>query len=363
MDPEVLEHVLEAEALDKAVRNLNGGTSFDVLGWNHEALQTLHQHHPSGRIISRWLIALYTQPHMSLPWKLYVASKMVPSKKNMQGDCRPVAVPTAAHKVMAMLLMRALLPGGLPLFQEKQYGIKKRNGSAELARDVTRTMHAQPMHCVIQVDIANAFGSIQREEVHRSIEQIGHPAGHLASKWLWSEHSAAVALPGRELRHITSKVGVPQGDPLSALVFSLAYNGLVQRGLDHHALGQQDDRSEIGEQAKSWAYIDDLTLMCDPREAGAVLAALEQSLASGGLVLNRRKTQIYLPVGAPHPDQSDWIKLWQEMVAVQALFWLATQPRQKCPISRKQCQLERDHMLKPTSKSGMRISRVWRKTM
>ena len=28
---------------------------------------------------------------------------------------RPVAVPTAAHKVMAMLLMKALLPGGLPL--------------------------------------------------------------------------------------------------------------------------------------------------------------------------------------------------------------------------------------------------------
>ena len=77
----------------------------------------------------------------------------------------------------------------------KQYGIKRRSGAAELARDVTRAMHAQPMHCVLQVDIANAFGSIQREEVQRSIEQIGHPAGQLAIKWLWSEHSAAVALP------------------------------------------------------------------------------------------------------------------------------------------------------------------------
>ena len=79
--PELLEGVLDPEALDKAIRNLNGGTSFDVLGWSHEALQTLHQHHPSGRIFGRWLTALYMQPHMSLPWKLYVASKMVPLKE------------------------------------------------------------------------------------------------------------------------------------------------------------------------------------------------------------------------------------------------------------------------------------------
>ena len=206
---------------------------------------------------------------MSLPWKLYVASKMVPVKKNMQGDCRPVAVPTAARKVMAMLLMKALPPGGMPIFQDRQYGIKKRDGAAELARDVTRAMRAHPMHCVIQVDIANAFGSIQREEVHRSIEQIGHPAGHLASKWLWSEHTAAVALPGRELRHLTSTVGVPQGDPLSALIFSPAYSGLVQKGLDHHVLGRQEVQDDISDQVQSWAYIDDLTLMCDPVEAGA----------------------------------------------------------------------------------------------
>ena len=200
----------------------------------------------------------------------------------------------------------------VPIFQDRQYGIKKRNGAAELARDVTRAMHAHPMYCVIQVDIANAFGSIQREEVHRSIEQIGHPVGHLASKWLWSEHTAAVALPGRELRHITSTVGVPQGDPLSALVFSLAYSGLVQKGLDHHVLGRHDVQDDMSDQVQSWAYIDDLTLMCDPGEAGAVLAALEHSLASGGLMLNRRKTQIYLPMGAPHPDQEAWRGLWKE---------------------------------------------------
>ena len=219
------------------------------------------------------------------------ASKMVPLKKNMQGDCRPVAVPTAAHKVMAMLLMKALLPGGMPLFQDKQYGIKKRNGAAELARDVTRAMHAHPMHCVVQVDIANAFGSIQRGEVNRSIEQIGHPAGHLASKWLWSEHTAAVALPGRELR------GSPKKTRFSALLFSLAYNGLVQRGLDHHALGRQAEQDDMSELVQSWAYIDDLTLMCDPKETGAVLAALEHSLADGGLLLNRRKASDLSSIG------------------------------------------------------------------
>ena len=50
---------------------------------------------------------------------------------------------------------------------------------------------------------------------------------------------------------------------------------------------------------------------CVPGEAGAVLAALEHALGSAGLVLNRRKTQIYLPVGAPHPAQEDWQRLWE----------------------------------------------------
>ena len=49
-----------------------------------------------------------------------------------------LAILTAACKPAAGIIMRELLPGAMPLCEEKQFGTQQKNGTASLARQVSK---------------------------------------------------------------------------------------------------------------------------------------------------------------------------------------------------------------------------------
>ena len=78
---------------------------------------------------------------------------------------------------------------------------------------------------VLQVDLANAFNSIDRQAV---LHQVGLRAPHL-SHWAgfcYSRHSHLFLSSGHPL---TSVQGVQQGDPLGPLFFSLCWQQIVEK--------------------------------------------------------------------------------------------------------------------------------------
>ena len=75
--------------------------------------------------------------------------------------------------------------------------------------------------CLAQIDVSNAFGTVSRARVLEAVESTGTLVGPLVRRWLASKQYGRVAISHDENLLLPTQTGVPQGDPLSAVLYSL----------------------------------------------------------------------------------------------------------------------------------------------
>ena len=132
-------------------------------------------------------------------------------------------------------------------------------------------------------DIANAFGTLHRERVPGALEtDAPFLLPYFASAWdeagsvLWTRG------PNGWHQHVTRR-GVPQGSPLSAILFSLAFGIAVREGLHEH-------------QTPNLAYADDLTVWGEkPGELSKSWDSLTSALSKAGLEMKPSKCTSWRP--------------------------------------------------------------------
>eukprot|EP00971_Amphidinium_carterae_P051833 1020512-Amphidinium_carterae.1 len=100
-------------------------------------------------------------------------------------------------------------------------------------------------------------------------------------------HTSGASVP------MSSTTGVPQGNPVSTVLFCLVLHDAIQR-----------TRTAVPHYFKVWAYADDVTLTAAPAHIDAVMAAFQTSLHHAGLALNLDKTAVWVPDGSPLPEAS-----------------------------------------------------------
>ena len=150
-------------AVQKALTSLSQGACPDILGWTHETLRCIHRQSPSFALVRRTLTQLYMCDATSRPWELYNCNKMMPLAKGHGPSVRPIAVPTAWHKVASSLVTKLLMPEFKAATAGTQHGIGLKNGAGVLVERVRVLMRECPTQAIAQIDISNAFGCIDRD--------------------------------------------------------------------------------------------------------------------------------------------------------------------------------------------------------
>ena len=239
----------------------------------------------------------------------------------VQASCCPrrKAICTCGKGLTCILFVFRCVHVELEVFpRDRQFGIGTPQGGLAMTTALKAHLSAHPDHVVACLDFKNAFGTIDRTTCIQVLRELcpHHPAWLDAVNVLLSE-PALVVNPERNHLAMTYD-GLPQGDPLSTLVFSLSMTEVLHKAV-------RKTTSEV----TALSYIDDTVLVGPADDVAQILQDLPRALAGTGLSLQPQKTQLWAPDGdqiLQHPQlrqiqshmkapavSSFWERLWEKI--------------------------------------------------
>lgn len=209
------------------------------------------------------------------------SAKLVPLRKpGAKMAVRPIAVGECLRRLVGKIAMRSTnVKEGIDAMVPRQLGVAVEGACETTAMALQHWVHAHKSETdwgVLQVDLANAFNSVDRAVL---LEQVAARVPTLSSwaQYCYKGHSH-LYLGGFPL---SSQQGVQQGDPLGPLLFSLAWHKVVE------AL----PRSLV---INSW-YLDDGHLVGTEEDLKAALSIIEKEGQMMGIKLNANKCRLWGP--------------------------------------------------------------------
>ena len=254
----------------KALSRLKTGKAQDLGGWSSELLQHSLQTPYLRDLGHKWVInmAVATNLHAKRSELLH-ATKLVALDKG-GGQLGPICVSTIWVKLISYLLLPKARECLDPHLQGRQFGVGTSQGATAMIMHVKAHLARFPEHVAVQLDFKNAFCTLHRQTCL---------ATHL--------------LPPGEGQAFSTYDGIPQGDPMSTLLFATAMTTGVRQAI-----------TTVGVDVLGVSYIDDTVLVGSPDDVASVLQELRRLLATTGLQLQPAKTKVWSPapgvVGA-HP--------------------------------------------------------------
>ena len=218
--------------------------------------------------------------------QLVNTSALIPLAKNSDHtEARPIAVPTGFRRLAALMCLQHWRPTLAQAHPSQQHGALQADGALRFATSV-QAAATQAGHegVFVRLDIANAFGSIDRR---RAIAEAASHAAVLAkalTTWLSRPSLAALRTDTTTNAVIPSSCGIPQGDPLSSVLFCIA---------SAPALRMLND--PVSSPGRVHAYVVDSILITTAPQSGMALLRYKRALQELGLRLNDHKTAIWGP--------------------------------------------------------------------
>ena len=165
------------------------------------------------------------------------------------GAIRPILIGMIWSKLLSHLLLQPAKSDLEVFLRDRQFGIGTPQGGLAMTTAIKAHLSAHPDHVVACLDFKNAFGTIDRTTCIQVLRELcpHHPAWLDAVNVLLSE-PALVVNPERNHLAMTYD-GLPQGDPLSTLVFSLSMTEVLHKAV-------RKTTSEV----TTLSYIDDTVL-------------------------------------------------------------------------------------------------------
>lgn len=197
------------------------------------------------------------------------------------GGTRPLCVQETLikilNKILAIMITR--------IVRDKLVGTQKclarTEGQAQAREQVLKYMK-EGHKCAIQFDFQNAFGTIDRNKIIERL--IYYDINRTVINYiinLLNSQEMIYEIDG-ETRTIELQTGVPQGEPLSMVLFSLGIDALLEK-------------FESRDGVKVTAYADDVVVTVEKEEMIKTVMDDFDSEATGyGLHLNKMKTKINL---------------------------------------------------------------------
>ena len=152
------------------------------------------------------------------------AARLVPIGKP-SGGLRPIAVGDVFRRLAGKLLMDAIVAKTTEYLRPEQVGVQVPNAAETAARKVRLwTQDAKPDEVLLQVDMRNAFGSVDRRKM---LAEVKHHCPCLFPYAAACYRHANVLLGDGYA--VESTRGVQQGDVLGPALFAIALQPVVER--------------------------------------------------------------------------------------------------------------------------------------
>ena len=272
------------QQFDKAIHRLKRQKAPDAGGWTTETAQSCLEDPRTKQRVLQWLtgqagaISTYTGRE-----GLVHFHKLVCLDKG-NGGVRPILIGMLWTKVLSHILLAQARPDLDIHLKDRQYGIGTPQGGLAMTMAIRARLQENPDHVVASLDFKNAFCTIKRDHCLTVLRKL------CPHNPLWLDvaenllgRGTVVSYPAAERPNRTWD-GLPQGDPMSALIFSTVMTETVNTALRQTA-------SEV----QALSYVDDTVLIGPADDVNNALSQLPTLLRASGLELQPSKTQVWAP--------------------------------------------------------------------
>lgn len=203
-------------------------------------------------------------------------------KESKPGAFRPLGIANFEDKVVQRMTAKILEKIYEPLFLDCSYGFRPGRGCHDAIRALNHHLYHNEVETVIDVDLANYFGTIRPQVVDNILrEKIGDDR---FLRYIQRLFKAGVLTNG-ELT--LSDEGVPQGSPASPIIANVVAHHVIDTWFQN--VVKAHCRGEV----VMFRYCDDLVICCRyETDAVRVHKALGLRLSKYGLQMNEEKTRL-----------------------------------------------------------------------
>lgn len=170
-----------------------------------------------------------------------------------------------------------------------QMGIGVKGATEQIGRKLHRILKASPGSFVLQIDLSNAFNSVDRQAIQLALSSL-HP--ELLPRLEFTHLQPSPLFCGEEI--LESQRGTQQGDPLGPAFFALAVHSTISSAA-----------ASEGTEWQVW-YLDDGLLVGTAESLLRVLETLTSRFSDLGLKVNLTKCKLWSPQGILDLPSSFW---------------------------------------------------------
>ena len=201
-------------------------------------------------------------------------------KAGKAGATRPLGISNFEDKIVQRVFQQVLSAIYEPLFLDCSYGFRTGRSCHDAIKALRDHLYRSSVHVVIDVDLANFFGTIDHQILMEILEQKIKDPRFL--RYIQRMFRAGVLCDG-ELR--ISDEGVPQGSISSPVLANIMAHYVIDQWFEETV------KPRCRDEVKMFRYADDLCICCnDLNDAKRIEKALEKRLERFKLQLNKEKT-------------------------------------------------------------------------
>ena len=267
-----------------AICRLKKGRAADSGGWTTELAQGALSNPQVRPEVLKWLhgLAICLSPFFGRQGLTHYHKLVCLDKGG--GWVRPILIGMIWTTLVSHLLLAQARPDPEPFLKGRQFGIGTLQGGLAMTLTIRARLAANPTHVVASLDFKNAFGTLQRSTCMDTLRKLCPQC----PAWL-DVVNVLLARPTIINNPTADKPcktwdGLPQGDPLSTLLFSTVMSEVVSQAV-----------RTITSEVQVVSYVDDTILTGPAEEVTQVLQQLPKLLVPSGLELQPAKTQVWAP--------------------------------------------------------------------
>lgn len=203
-------------------------------------------------------------------------------KEGKPGATRPLGIGCFEDKIVQGRVHELLESIYEPLFKDWSYGFRPKRGCHDAIKDLRNHLYAEEVEVVIDVDLANFFGTINHDLLKQLLSMKIKDTKFM--RYISRMLKAGMLTEG-ELR--MSDEGVPQGSLCSPIFSNIVAHYVIDDWLEDIV------KPLMKGNVRAFRYADDLVICCRYEEdAIRVKKALGQRLEKYKLKLNEEKTKM-----------------------------------------------------------------------
>ena len=223
---------------------------------------------------------------------LLASSRLIAISKETGGGVRPIAMGECLYRVVARALSIELRSELQAFFEPDQFAVATPGGCEALVWGVRAFTDAHPQTAVLQVDISNAFNSINRAAIFEGLKS--SPMSGLIP-FVRSFYGFASPLYfGHEDGSVTSllsRTGTRQGDPLGGALFAFGHKVALDRA------------KVVADGGLFPTFADDTYILGCPNALSPAFTAYQVAMAGVGLSVAVNKCRLWAPPTVMLPDE------------------------------------------------------------